>query len=78
MLFFFHVVFCFCRMFLVGGMSHENLDVFFLMFFFFWEDFTSSLNGDILGIFNNNSNGDVEGDGERERLWIYIADHRST
>jgi hypothetical protein len=31
---FFHVVFCFCRMFLVGGMSHENLDVFFLMFFF--------------------------------------------
>jgi hypothetical protein len=34
MLFFFHVVFCFCRMFLVGGMSHENLDVFFLMFFF--------------------------------------------
>ena len=67
-------------MFLVGGMSHENLDVFFPMFFFFfflWEDFTSLLNGDLLGIFNNNNNGDVEGDGERdrerEREWGYTS-----
>ena len=45
--------------------------MFFPDVFFKWEDFTSSLNGDILGIFNNNSNGDVEGDGERETVDIH-------